>query len=143
MNRAGYDDCIDDNWALIKWRGQVASATRGKRGQQFFRDLIAALDAMEVKELAYMNVASEDGPVCAMGAVARARGVDLSEEQRQLDEEDDDPEWTTCVVGSKLDIAGPLAREVAFVNDELGRHDETPAVRWHRMRRWAEGQLND
>jgi len=31
MSRHGYSDDIDE-WALIKWRGQVASAMRGKTG---------------------------------------------------------------------------------------------------------------
>lgn len=30
MSRSGYNDDID-NWQMIKWRGQVASAVRGKR----------------------------------------------------------------------------------------------------------------
>ena len=54
MSRSGYTDYDDSdfaNWNHIRWRGQVASATRGKRGQQFFRDLIAALDAMPTKVL--------------------------------------------------------------------------------------------
>lgn len=48
MSRSGYsDDC--ENIAM--WRGVIASATRGKRGQRFFRDLVTALDAMPEKAL--------------------------------------------------------------------------------------------
>jgi hypothetical protein len=143
MSRSGYTDEIDDhftNWDLIRWRGRVASATRGARGQQFFRDLIAALDAMPVKELADYTLAAPEGPVCAMGEVARYRGVDLSPEQEELE---DDAEEATAATSFKLDIAGCLAREVAYMNDDAGRHDETPAQRWARIRRWAEKQLND
>lgn len=31
MNRSGYVDAYDDSWHVIKWRGAVASAVRGKR----------------------------------------------------------------------------------------------------------------
>lgn len=140
MSRSGYNEVDGDsytNWDLIKWRGRVSSATRGARGQQFFRDLIAALDAMPVKELAGYVLAAPDGPVCAMGVVARHRNVDLSEEQDQLEE---DPEEATEITAFKLDIAGCLAREVAFMNDEF--HD-TPAERWRRIRKWAESQIRE
>lgn len=44
MSRHGYsDDCHDDILSFGQWRGQVASAIRGKRGQAFLKELIAAL----------------------------------------------------------------------------------------------------
>ena len=45
MSRSGYyegDD--DDDWAANSWRGTVARAMRGKRGQAFLLDLIASLE---------------------------------------------------------------------------------------------------
>ncbi len=43
MSRSGYcDDGPSDQeeqWAMIRYAGQLASAKRGKRGQQFFREL--------------------------------------------------------------------------------------------------------
>jgi len=50
VSRSGYSDDLD-NWDLIKWRGQVASATRGKRGQKLLTDLLAALNAMSEHSL--------------------------------------------------------------------------------------------
>ena len=50
MSRSGYSDDLE-TWQLIKWRGQVMSAIRGKRGQKFLRELLAALDAMPKKIL--------------------------------------------------------------------------------------------
>ena len=35
MSRSGYIDDMDDTWQFIKWRGQVASAIRGARGQGY------------------------------------------------------------------------------------------------------------
>lgn len=51
MSRSGYADWCDDNWAMIRWRGAVASAVRGKRGQAFLRELATTLDAMPEKRL--------------------------------------------------------------------------------------------
>ena len=51
MSRSDYNSDNYSEWSLIRWRGAVASATRGKRGQSFLRDLLASLDAMPVKRL--------------------------------------------------------------------------------------------
>lgn len=142
MSRSGYvdwDDYNDDYPELIagRWRGQVASATRGKRGQAFFRDLIAALDAMPTKVLITDDL-YRGQYVCAIGAVGQYRKTDM----RGLDPED------TAKVAGRLDIADPLVREVVYENDEDGwnwkeQRRETPAERWKRMRAWAVSQLNE
>lgn len=75
MSRSGYSDDID-NWQMIKWRGMVASATRGKRGQKFFRDLLEALDVMPVKELIDSEL-EKDGDVCAIGSLGKHRCIDM------------------------------------------------------------------
>lgn len=108
MSRAGYTDDGDDPLAMGRWRAQIRSATRGKRGQQFFRDLVAALDAMPEKELIAGELKDSDGCVCALGALGSARGVDLSE----LDTEDYES------LGATFDIAEQLARETMYENDE-------------------------
>jgi len=46
MSRSGYSDDCDDQWSLICWRGAVKSAIRGKRGQAFLKEMLAALDAL-------------------------------------------------------------------------------------------------
>lgn len=127
MSRSGYTEDLD-NWALIKWRGQVASAIRGKRGQRFFRELIAALDAMPTKALIAEDLITEDGSVCALGALGRAKDIDMS----AIDPYDHD------ALSEAFDIAPQLAAEIMFENDELG---EDPQVRWRRVRAWAERQL--
>ena len=73
-----------------------------------------------------------------MGVLASHRGVDLSDLQAVLDDEDGDHEWATAFVGDRLGIGSHLSRETAYVNDEFGPHDETPAQAWERMRNWAE-----
>lgn len=131
MSRSGYSDDID-NWAAIKWRGIITSATRGKRGQAFFRDLVAALDAMPVKRLIRGYLKSSDGEVCALGACGVFRGVSMD-----IDPEDHE------IIGTQLDIAPQLAQEVAYMNDDdfCSWRVATPEYRWQHMREWARAQI--
>lgn len=137
MSRSGYSEDYDDDIAL--YRGTVASATRGRRGQRLFRDLVKALDEMPVKRL-ITNALEYNGEVCALGAVGRARGVSMAGL---------DPENSEAVAGT-FDIADCLAREVVYMNDEAyygsrgpdGKwQPETPEQRWERMRKWAASQI--
>lgn len=132
MSRSGYDDCIDSNWELIKYRGQVASAIRGRRGQKLFRDLATALDAMPEKQLTTRDLECRDG-VCALGCLGRFREMNLSE----IDAYDADQ------VASRFDIAPQLAREIVWENDEAGSCSETPEARWRRMRNWVGSNLKE
>ena len=137
MSRSGYsDDC--EGWDLIRWRGAVASAIRGKRGQEFLREMVAALDAMPDKRLFQEELKAEDGSVCAMGAVGERRGLDMSKVDPT--ERDD--------VAELFGISPALVAEIAYENDEyywMGTAEsfkrETPEHRWERMRRWAEKHL--
>ena len=126
MSRHGYsNDC--DNLAM--WRGVIASATRGKRGQAFFRALIAALDAMPEKRLVAGDLETAEGSVCALGCLGKARGLDI----RSVDTED----WSK--LGELFDIAPQLAQEVMFMNDEGGAR--APENRWRLVRDWAARQI--
>ena len=135
MKRSGYVDCDSlDNLDFGRWRGAVMSATRGKRGHQFFVDLLAALDAMPKKRLIADVLATADGEVCAIGALGVKRGIDMT----NIDPED--PEQ----VGAAFGIATCLAQEVVYMNDEY--YDariliETPEKRWERMRAWTQKQI--
>lgn len=127
MSRSGYVDDCDDNWALIRWRGAVKSAIRGRRGQAFLREMIAALDAMPVKVLHPHELLTEAGNVCALGAVAQARGMDVS----PLDPYDAES------VAAAFGLPEALTREIVFINDEVGWRSTSPAERWKWMRQWA------
>lgn len=131
MSRSGYDDCLG-SWELIMYRGQVASATRGKRGQRMLVELLAALDAMPIKRL-ITGLLVEDGEVCALGALGQARGVDM-------DALDIDESQVPEALSGAFDIARQLAAEVVFQNDEHWHH-ETPEQRWTRMRAWTHSQI--
>lgn len=129
MSRSGYSDNCD-GWDLIMWRGAVASAMRGKRGQAFLREMLAALDALPEKRLA-ANELIEEGEVCAMGAVGKARGIEMTV----------DPENREGVA-NLFGIAPAMAREIAFVNDDdFSYRAETPEARYVRVRKWIVEQI--
>lgn len=128
MSRAGYCDDIDD-LALGRWRAQVASAIRGKRGQSFLREMADALDAMPKKRLIAHDLQRGES-VCAIGSVGASRGIDMD----SLDPEDADG------LAGAFGIAQQLVREIEYMNDEayFGGTDEG---RWQFIRDWVAGQL--
>lgn len=109
MSRSGYSDDFgdDDPLALGRYRAQVNSAIRGKRGQALLRELLAALDAMPVKELVAGELEA-DGQFCALGVVGQARGLNLA----AIDTYDVES------LGPRFNIAEQLAREIMWVNDD-------------------------
>lgn len=130
MSRSGYCDEMEDNWAMICWRGAVNSAVKGKRGQAFLSDMAKALDAMLVKELIANELISAEGNVCALGAVAKQRCLKID----GLDPENSEE------VAETFGIAEALAKEIVWENDE-GRYGETPKQRWQRIRKWVAANL--
>lgn len=115
MSRSGYDDDYgsDDPLALGRYRAQVMSAIRGKRGQALLRELLAALDAMPNKHLVAGELEA-DGSFCALGVVGAARGMNLA----AIDTYDVES------LGPKFNIAEQLAREIMWVNDEHVRDEK-------------------
>ena len=130
MSRSGYTDECDESWELIMWRGAVASAIRGKRGQAFLKEMLAALDALPEKKLIADDIVKE-GACCAIGSVALARGTDV----RGLDPTD------RRSVAKTFGIAKALVAEISYMNDEgiwgYRNPGETPEHRWTRMRKWV------
>lgn len=129
MSRSGYSE-DGEMWDLIRWRGAVASAIRGKRGQAFLREMLASLDALEAKRL-IANDLAKDGHFCAIGAVGKTRGIDM---------ENLDPEDRDSVAGA-FGISPALAAEIVYVNDEWGTSRETPEARYERVRKWVASQI--
>lgn len=110
------------------------SALRGKRGQTFLQELIAAMDDMPVKRLISQDL-RRDGEVCALGVVGAKRGINLE----TLDPEE--PEELARTFG----IAHQMIQEIEFMNDEgLGYYcSETPEQRFQRMYAWAKENIKD
>lgn len=133
MSRSGYSEDLDNNWDLIRWRGAVNAAIKGKRGQEFLQETLDALDAMEKKELIACEIIAQDGACCLLGAVAKKRNLDVA---------GIDPEWPEDVA-LKFGIARAMASEIVYENDEgaWNNSKETPSERWVRMRKWVCDQL--
>lgn len=130
MSRSGYvDDCDMDSWASIRWRGAVASAMKGKRGQDFLRELLAALDALPAKRLIADDLVSEDGAeFCAIGCVGRLRGINMA---------DFDP-YDYEHLSKTFGIAESMVREIEFWNDDVST---TPEQRFELVRAWVVREL--
>jgi hypothetical protein len=104
-------------------------------------ELASAMDAMPVKELISGDLVRDDGAVCAIGAVCKARSIDVS----SVDIED--PKR----VGKLVGIAKCLAAEIEYINDddfgdEYDRYRngmETPSHRWERVRQWVSEQIGE
>lgn len=140
MSRSGYsDDC--GGWELIRYRGAVASAIRGKRGQEFLRELLAALDALPEKKL-IADALQADGAYCALGSVAHARGLPPETLSRLSDAMYDADAYT---IADEFGINEKLAREIMFMNDEYGygdgRDGSRDELRFRQFRDWVEEQL--
>lgn len=160
MSRSGYVDDCDDNWSWIRWRGYVASAIRGKRGQAFLREMLAAMDAMPIKRLTPNRLEAKDmvsfshwgmiecDSVCAIGSVGKARRIDM----KHLDPDD----YTS--VAATFGINDKLAQEIVYMNDEAwywetdekghikkdadGRNIRiTPEGRFQKMRAWVASNI--
>lgn len=129
MSRSGYSD---DCWGveLICWRGAVASAIRGKRGQDFLYEMLHAMAALPEHKLIEGDL-ENGGAVCAIGSVGRARGINMT----GIDIEDRD------MVAKIFGVAPALVAEIVYMNDEAAWHQETPEMRFIRMRKWVEEQL--
>lgn len=128
MSRSGYSyDC--EHVGL--YRAGVERALKGKRGQAFLRELITSLDAMPEKALIAGELISESGACCAIGAVCKARSLDVSVID-YFDPED---------VGKAVGISRSMAAEIEFMNDEWADLNEPPQQRWQRMRKWASDNL--
>jgi predicted outer membrane lipoprotein len=136
MSRSGYsDDC--DGWALIRWRGAVSQAIRGKRGQAMLGEMLQALDALPEPSLAAESLVTADGEYCALGALGQARGIDLE----HIDPDD------RGSVAQAFGVAEALAAEIMDMNDretfdERGYFNFDvcgPMRRWesHRQLRWT------
>jgi hypothetical protein len=113
------------------WRGAVASAIRGKCGQAFLKEMLTALDALPKKKLIREELQDEEGAVCALGAVGRARGLDMSGIALREDEDG-------ANVARAFGIPKALAREIMWMNDDAEPYwqEATPEQRFVRVRKW-------
>lgn len=162
MGRSGLVDADDcDILDYGRWRGQVASSIRGKRGQAALKEILIAMDAMPVKELAADSLVNAEGQYCTLGVLGQARSIDLGE----IDPDDRE------VVAQVFNITEQLAAEIMYLNDESiqsrkceiveicgpvrpyypewnshkinvwSDDEQAPNKRWQYMREWIERKI--
>lgn len=127
MSRSGYSDDCENLWL---WRGAVARAIRGKRGQAMLRDLLAALEAMPVKRLITEELEA-DGNYCTLGVLGKARNLPMAGYDS----------YDFGYLAHEFGVARALIQEIEFENDEGTYRPETPEQRWQRMRAWVAEQI--
>lgn len=138
MGRHGYVDYLDQQ-DLAMWRGRVASAIRGRRGQKLLRELRDALDSMPEKRLVSRQLQTKAGEACALGRLAAVKGKDLTEYE---DAEEFDLMELNGDLAAIFDVAECLVQEIEWENDE-GAWRETPEQRWTRMRAWVQRHIKE
>lgn len=141
-------DGDEENPAYYLAHTWAERAMAGKRGQRLLHDLLAALDAMPEKRLVASSFACESG-VCSLGALGRARGLDLSELEDIAQKIGEDWFGDAERVGelnqaaaATFDAAKSLVAEIMWRNDGADFVIvETPQQRWARMRAWVQSKL--
>jgi len=139
MNRSGYTDDLGEQWDFIRWRGAVKAAIKGKRGQAFLLEMHRAMLVLPEPMLISDKLQDEydDSKVCAIGAVGRSRGMDMT----KLEAED---EWDDIEIAREIaaafDIPYALAAEIMWLNDDVcGGVDAE--FRFLRVKNWIEDHL--
>ena len=145
MSRSGYteDFGYDEPGRMNLYRGNVARAIQGKRGQAMLRELAVAMDAMPVRGLVARSFKGKDGKVCPLGCLLVARGVDVGPLDAAVGDDDEYADSVAQEAADAVGVARSMAAEVMFENDDpFGfRGPETDEERWARMRRWVDSQI--
>ena len=89
-------------------------AIEGKKGQEFLKKLLAALDAMELKELHTDDFKNKNGGLCAIGCYANHFKI-------RVDDLYSDDAFS---ISKRLGISKTLAFKIIFQNDENLVNDE-------------------
>jgi hypothetical protein len=133
--RIGYSEDEDFPGQFGLWQANCRRSLKGKAGQAVLRELEQALLALPEKRLISYELKNEEGEVCAVGALAKYRGVETTKADPEEMEE----------VGVELGMPRLVAWKVVCVNDiELdgyGSHSITPEERYDKMLEWVRRQI--
>jgi hypothetical protein len=160
MSRSGYSDGdCDSNEDMLRmygWQANVRRCMSGRKGQAFMWQLYLALEALPDRALVTGALVDREGSYCALGAVARFRGMEIPEQFRETEEGEPDEYEFASAMGPFLGVKDMLAREVMYHNDDDDdwhevpgppkrycslRRSDNPHERWLRMRAWVVEQL--
>lgn len=133
MSRIGYSDEEDWPGQFELWQANCRRSLHGKQGQEELRSLREALLALPDKRLIHGSLVDTDGEVCAVGAYARHKGLDL----QGFDPEDATDEVAVCAGMPSL-----VAWKVVEMNDQQFHRRFTPEERYAGMLAWVEKQLS-
>ena len=137
----------DDNLAYGRWQACVKAVLRGKPAQAGFKALVAALEALPEPKLGYGALCTQDGLLCAVGAMAYhkrvATGADPEAVREELWRASEDTAYdgygTAAYAQEHLGITATLGWLIGERND-LSYH-EFPEVRYQDMLRWAKAHI--
>jgi hypothetical protein len=169
VSRSGYTDgdcdSAEDFLRMMGYNANVRRCLAGRAGQAFLWELYQALEALPRRRIIKAAL-EKDGDYCSLGAVARARGVELLKLLRIENADDLNVDETLGILASLLGIKDMLAREIMYQNDAADEmheacgppaphhswlswcataptRDETPEERWLRIRAWVADELRD
>lgn len=148
MSRFSYDgdwEPYPNAWAL--WERTVRNALHGRKGRAVLAELRAALLALPAPRVAEGYGMTEEGEVCALGALAlhrhrQGRFLPAADEESLRGRlEAVDSEGESRALGTQMGIGAALAFGIALENDDGGPHRETPEERHARILRWIDRLL--
>jgi hypothetical protein len=130
VSRISYSDDEDYPGQFELWQANCRRSLRGKEGQAELLVLREALLAIPDKRLIVNLLTDEEGGVCAIGAYAKRKGLDLAKY---------DPEYATDEVGIEAGMPAMAAWKIVEMNDMELSH-VTPEKRYERMLAWIDSQ---
>ena len=130
--RLSYSEDEDFAGQFFLWQANCERSLRGRQGQVELKELRAALLALPQKRLILGLLEDEQGDLCAIGAYAKRKGLDLS----KYDVDSDTPD-----VGIEGGMPRLVAWKVVEMNDIEFDH-LTPEKRYEQMLAWVESKLN-
>ena len=130
--RINYSDEEDFPGQFDLWQSNCDRSLRGRQGQEELKQLRAALLALSDKRLIHGSLVDEEGCVCAIGAYAKQKGLDLSSF---------DSYSYTDEVGIEGGMPPLVAWKVVEMND-LEFDDVTPEQRYEKMLAWVESKID-
>lgn len=162
MSRISYSDEEDVPGQFALWQANCRRSLQGKKGQAALRELETALLALPEKRLIAEKLQDRSGEVCALGAMAKHRGIDVSPAPLSEDDDWDLPENEGMEeFGVSMGMPRLVAWKVVCKNDiEIDGHYErmpgpyrwpqecpqtyqpvTPEIRYRKMLAWVQSQI--
>jgi hypothetical protein len=133
MSRISYSEDEDYPGQFSLYQANCNRSIRGKMGQEELKELRAALLSLPDERLIHGSLQDEEGGVCAIGAYAKHKGLDLSKF---------DPEEATDEVGMAAGMPSLVAWKVVEVND-MELCGMTPEKRYTAMLSWVQSQIQE